>query len=588
MSFTVSDLIVESMKRAGVRRVYGLPGDSLNGFTDALQRDGTIAWQHVRHEEAAAFAAAGDAAVTGGLAVCAASCGPGNLHLGNGLYDAHRSRVPVLAIAAHIPSKEIGGNYFQETHPQELFRECSAYCELVTSPLQLPYVLDIALRTAVEQKDVAVLVIPGDVLLHEMERPAVITTVRPTLPVVRPSDDELEAAARMLNAAERVTVLAGAGCAAARDEVLGLAEVLRAPVVHAMRGKEYLEYDNPYDVGMTGLLGFSSGYRAMETCDVLLMLGTDFPYREFYPRHARVIQVDLRGGQIGRRLRVDVPLVGTVKDTAQALLPRLKVKTDGAHLDSMRRHYASARRQLDDLAVDDHNRTSLHPQFVARTVDEVAATDAVFVADVGTPVIWAARYLRMNGKRRLIGSFSHGSMANALPQAIGIQSAQPGRQVVTLSGDGGLAMLFGELITLRQLRLPVKVVVFNNSALSFVELEMKAGGFVTFGTELENPNFAAVASALGVRGQRVDRPDDLAGALRVAFDHDGPALVEVMTARQELSIPPTISIEQVKGFTLYATRTILSGRGDELIDLAATNVGLLASIGTGLRDGVSL
>jgi pyruvate dehydrogenase (quinone) len=572
VSFTVADLIIETLKGAGIQRVYGIPGDSLNGFTDAIRRDGTIAWQHVRHEEAAAFAAAGEAAMTGVLAVCAASCGPGNLHLINGLYDAHRSRVPVLAIAAHIPSKEIGGFYFQETHPQELFRECSTYCELVASPEQLPYVLDIAVRSAIEQRDVAVLVIPGDVFLAEVERPSTVTTIRPTRSVVRPSDHELDVAASALNSALRVTILAGAGCAEARDEVLALASVLQAPILHALRGKEFIEYDNPYDVGMTGLLGFSSGYHAMEECDTLLLLGTDFPYREFYPSDVTVLQVDLRGEQIGRRVKVDVPLVGTVKDTAAALLPRLKAKTDSGHLDRMRQHYARSRSRLDELATSDKNRAPLHPQFVARTIDDVADDDAVFLADVGTPVAWAARYLRMNGRRRLVGSFNHGTMANSLPQAIGVQSAQPNRQVVTLAGDGGLAMMFGELITLRQLKLPVKVVVFNNGSLSFVELEMKAAGFVNFGTELEDPNFAAVAAALGLHGQRVERPNDLAGALRVAFAHDGPALIEVMTARQELLIPPTITAEQVKNFTLYATRTVLSGRGDELIDLARTNV----------------
>ena len=572
MAFTVSDLIIETLKSAGVERVYGIPGDSLNGFTDALRRDGTISWRHVRHEEAAAFAAAGDAAITGELAVCAASCGPGNLHLINGLYDAHRSRVPVLAIAAHIPSKEMGGFYFQETHPQELFRECSCYCELVASPAQLPYVLDIAVRSAVEQRDVAVLAIPGDVLLHEMERAAAVTKIRATRAVMRPSDTELAAAADALNTARRVTILAGAGCAESRSEVLALAEALQAPIVHTLRGKEVLEYDNPFDVGMTGLLGFSSGYRAMEACDTLLMLGTDFPYREFYPPGVTVIQVDLRGEHIGRRVKVDVPLVGTVRDTATALLPRVQAKTEGHHLGRMRKHYAKTRERLDELAINDHNRTPLHPQFVAKTLSAMAADDAVFLADVGTPVVWAARYLSMNGRRRLIGSFNHGSMANSLPQAIGVQSAQPGRQVVTLSGDGGLAMMFGELITLRQLKLPVKIVVFNNGSLSFVELEMKAAGLVNFGTNLDDPNFAAVASALGLHGERVERPDGLAAAFRSAFDHDGPALVEVMTARQELSIPPTITFEQVKHFTLYATRTVLSGRGDELIDLAETNV----------------
>jgi pyruvate dehydrogenase (quinone) len=390
--------------------------------------------------------------------------------------------------------------------------------------------------------------------------------------VARPGDAELDAAAEALNGAERVTILAGAGCADAHDQVVAVATALQAPVVHALRGKEYVEYDNPYDVGMTGLLGFSSGYQAMEQCEALLMLGTDFPYRQFYPQDATVLQVDTRGEQIGRRTRVDVPLVGTVKDTIEALLPRLTVKTATEHLDEMRAHYRKARDRLDDLAVNDRNRTPMHPQFVAKTIDRLAAEDAVFLPDVGTPVIWAARYLRMNGKRRLVGSFNHGTMANAVAQAIGVQASHPGRQVITFSGDGGLAMLLGDLITLRQQKLPVKLVVFNNGALGFVELEMKATGVVNYGTELENPDFAAVAQALGMHGQRVERPDDLEAALQAALDHDGPALVDVMVARQELSMPPTITYEQIKGFTLYATRTILSGRGDELIDLASTNL----------------
>jgi pyruvate dehydrogenase (quinone) len=395
--------------------------------------------------------------------------------------------------------------------------------------------------------------------------------IRPASTVARPGDAELDAAADALNRAGRVTILAGAGCAGAHEDVIAVAAALQAPVVHALRGKEFVEYDNPYDVGMTGLLGFSSGYRAMEGCDALLMLGTDFPYRQFYPKDATVLQVDTRGEQIGRRTRVDVSLVGTVKDTIGALLPRLTPKTS-EHLDEMRAHYRKARARLDDLAINDRNRAPMHPQFVAKTIDRLAAEDAVFLPDVGTPVIWAARYLHMNGQRRLVGSFSHGTMANALPQAIGVQASNPGRQVVTLSGDGGLAMLLGELITLRQQELPVKVVVFTNGALSFVELEMKAGGYVNYGTELENPDFAAVARALGMHGERVERPDDLEAALRAAFDHDGPALVEAMVARQELSMPPTITYEQIKGFTLYATRTILSGRGDELVDLASTNI----------------
>jgi pyruvate dehydrogenase (quinone) len=572
---TVADVLVATLKVSGVRRVYGLPGDSINGFTDALRRDGAVAWEHVRHEEAAAFAAAGEAAMTGELAVCAASCGPGNLHLINGLFDANRSRVPVLAIAAHIPREEIGGEYFQETHPQELFRECSVYSELVSVPEQLPRVLEIAMRFAIERSGVAVVVIPGEVFLAHAAHDAP-TSIRPSSSVIRPSDDALAAAAQVLNAAENVTILAGAGCRGAHDEVIDLAGTLKAPVVHALRGKEFVEYDNPYDVGMTGLLGFASGYRAMEHCDALLMLGTDFPYRSFYPENARVVQVDIRGEHIGRRAPVEVGLVGTVKDTIQALLAHLRDGRDATHLARMTSHYRRARERLDALAESHGDRGPIHPQVVATAIDEIAAEDAVFLADVGSPVIWAARYLRMNGKRRLLGSFSHGSMANAMPQAIGVQASHPGRQVITLSGDGGIAMMLGELLTLRQLHLPVKVVVFNNGALAFVELEMQADGIVNFGTDLDNPSFAEVARAVGLHGVRIEHPSELAGGLREAFAHNGPAVIEVMTARQELSIPPGITASQVKGFTLWATRSVLSGQGSEVLQLAKTNLRELA------------
>jgi pyruvate dehydrogenase (quinone) len=569
---SVADVIVAMLKASGVRRVYGIPGDSLNGFTDALRRDGGISWQHVRHEEAAGFAAAGEAALTGELAVCAASCGPGNLHLINGLFDANRSRVPVLAIAAQIPGEEIGSEYFQETHPQELFRECSVYCELVSVPGQMPWVLEIAMRTALARGGVAVVVIPGEVFFADVPSSEKAKPVRATTSVTRPDEASLAAAAEVLNSASRVTILAGAGCAGAHDQLIGIAAALQAPVVHAFRGKDFVEYDNRFDVGMTGLIGFSSGYRAMEHCDALLMLGTDFPYRPFYPDAASVIQVDVRGEQIGRRVAVDVPLVGTVKDTVDALLPLITAKTDSAYLDRMTAHYRRARARLDKLAEGGRHRSPLHPQFVAATIDRLAATDAIFTVDVGTPCIWAARYLRMNGRRRLIGSFNHGSMANALPQAIGAQASQPGRQVVTLSGDGGVAMLLGELITLRQLQLPVKVVVFNNGALSFVELEMKAAGIVTYGTELDNPDFAGIARAAGLFGAQVNKANELEDALRAAFGHDGPALVDVRTDRYELALPPKLAYGQIKGFTLYATKTVLSGEGRELFELTKTNL----------------
>ena len=572
MATTVADVMIQVLKSAGVQRVYGIPGDSLNGFTDALRRDGTIAWEHARHEEAAAFAASGEAALTGELAVCAGSCGPGNLHLINGLFDANRSGVPVLAIAAQIPAVEIGGEYFQETHPAGLFRECSVYCELVSVPEQLPRILQIAVRTALARGGVAVVAIPGEIFLAEARDAGELVPIRAVAPVVRPDQTSLAAAADVLNAARQVTILAGAGCAGAHDQLIGLAEALKAPVVHAFRGKEFVEYDNPYDVGMTGLIGFSSGYRAMEHCDALLMLGTDFPYRDFYPEGVPVIQVDVRGERIGRRVPVRVPLVGTVRDTADALLPMLTPKTDTGHLDRMTRHYRRARARLDKLAKDRQHESPLHPQYVAATIDRLAAADAIFTADVGTPCIWAARYLHMNGTRRLVGSFNHGSMANALPHAIGAQASHPGRQVIALSGDGGIAMLLGELITLRQQHLPVKIVVFNNGALSFVELEMKAAGIVTYGTDLDNPDFAGIARAAGLFGARVSEAGELEDALREAFAHDGPALVEVATVRLELSLPPKLTYGQIKGFTLYATRTILSGGGKELVELTRTNL----------------
>lgn len=567
---TVAENIVATLRANDIHRVYGLPGDSLNGFTDALRKDGTMRWEHVRHEEAAAFAASAEAALTGDLTVCAGSCGPGNLHLINGLYDANRSRVPVLAIAAHIPTAEIGSGYFQETHPQELFRECSVYVEYVADPVQMPRLLEIAMREAIEKRGVAVLVIPGDVLLAEAKDDRV-TRIERTTPRIVPSEAELQRTADLLNGADRITILAGAGVADAHDEVVALAERLQAPIVHALRGKEYIEHDNPYDVGMTGLLGFASGYRAMEDADVVLMLGTDFPYQQFFPAKAKHVQVDIRGSQLGRRHPVDIGLVGTVKDTALALIPLLTGSHPTKHLEDSLKHYRKTREKLDDLAVPAGKKKPLHPQYVARVLDRLAAEDAVFIPDVGSPVVWASRYLTMNGKRRLIGSFVHGTMANAVPQAIGAQTAFPDRQVIALAGDGGLTMLLGELITIVQNKLPVKIVVFDNSSLNFVELEMKAAGFVNYGTELQNPDFAAVAEALGIKGFQVDVSDDFEDAMAAALAHDGPALVSVRANRQELSMPPAVTLEQAKGFTLYAIRTVLSGRGDELLDLASTN-----------------
>jgi pyruvate dehydrogenase (quinone) len=572
MAKNVAEIFIETLVNAGVKRVYGVAGDSLNGLTDTIRKSKEIEWLHVRHEEVAAFAAGAEAHLTGELTVCAGSCGPGNLHLINGLYDCHRSRVPVLAIAAQIPSSEIGSGYFQETHPEQLFKDCSHYCELVSQPEQMPRVLGIAMRTAIARHGVAVVVIPGDVALRPCSAPALSLGIQDCSPTLRPSDNELAKAAEMLNGARKVAILGGAGCAGAHAQLVAAAGQLKAPIVHALRGKEFIEYDNPYDVGMTGLLGFSSGYHAMMNCDVLLMLGTDFPYQQFYPRDAKIIQVDRLGEQIGRRTPVAQGLIGNVRETLEALTPLIENKTDRSFLDTCLSHYKEARKGLDDLAVEEPGKSPMHPQFVARILDELAAEDAVFTCDVGTPTVWAARYLKMNGKRRLLGSFIHGSMANALPQAIGAQATYRDRQVISLSGDGGLSMLLGDLLTLRQLKMPVKLVVFNNSALGFVELEMKAAGLVDYGTELVNPNFAKLAESAGVLGARVEKSEELRPALAAALAHDGPALVEVLVHRQELAMPPTISVDQAWGFSLYMIRAVLSGRGDEVIDLAKTNL----------------
>jgi pyruvate dehydrogenase (quinone) len=543
---TIADLVATTLSNAGVERIWGVTGDSLNGLSDSLRRLGKIAWMHVRHEEVAAFAAGAEAATTGRLAVCAGSCGPGNLHLINGLFNAHRNHEPVLAIAAHIPSSEIGLSYFQETHPQELFKECSYYCELISTPEQMPRVLETAMRTAILKRGVAVVVLPGNVALAQApDGDGAWAEIAP--PRMVPSDAELDRMAAILNQSKRSTILAGAGCAGAHDELVRIAGKLKAPIVHALRGKEFVEWDNPFDVGMTGLIGFASGYDAMLSCDALVMLGTDFPYRNFYPTKAKIVQIDQRAEALGRRARVELGLIGDVTETIRALLPRLKRKSDRRFLEAAQKNYVSARKGLDDLAVPAGRRKLIHPQYLTKLVNEIASDDAIFTSDVGTPTVWAARYLTMNGKRRLIGSYNHGSMANAMPMALGAQAAFPGRQVVSLSGDGGFTMLMGDLISLVQLKLPVKVIVYNNSSLAFVAMEMKAAGYLDTGTNLENPNFAQMANAMGMLGVRIEDSAEVEPALRRAFAHDGPVLVDALKA-------------------------IINGRGDEVLELVQTNL----------------
>jgi pyruvate dehydrogenase (quinone) len=573
MKLNIAELMVKTLAATGVKRIYGVVGDSLNGLTEVLRKQHAVEWVMVRHEEVAAFAAGAEAHLTASLTVCAGSCGPGNMHLINGLYDCHRSRVPVLAIAAQVPSGELGSNYFQETRPDILFKDCSHYCEPISNAAQMPRVLGLAIQAAIGKRGVSVVTIPGDVALLEAptSEPR-LATIEPPSATIQPSTADLAKLAALLNHGTKVTILGGAGCAGAHAELIAVADALKAPIVHALRGKEYIEYDNPFDVGMTGLLGFSSGYFAIMDCDVLLMLGTDFPYQQFYPEKAAIVQVDLRPENLGRRTRLSLGLIGDVNDTLAALLPLLKPKQDRIHLDKALRHYASNRAGLDALATGTPGRKPIHPQYLTRIVNEFSTPDAIFTADVGSPTMWAARYLTMNGKRRLLGSFNHGSMANAMPQAIGAQLTYPERQVISLSGDGGFSMLMGDFLTIRQLKLPIKIILFNNGALAFVELEMKAAGLLEHGTTLDNPNFAQMAEAIGIRGIRVEDPGDVKGAVREAFDHEGPVLIDALVNRQELSMPPTIQFSQAMGFTLYMLKAVFNGKGDEVLDLAKTNL----------------
>jgi len=569
---TVAEIIIDTLQAAGVKRVYGLVGDSLNGLTDSIRGREGIEFIQVRHEEAGAFAAGAEARMTGNLAVCAGSCGPGNTHLLNGLYDCHRSRMPVLAIAAQIPSIEIGTGYFQETHPERTFQECSHYCEVIATPEQAVRMVEGAIQTSLGLGGVSVLVIPGDVLHLKAEAPTPRIAALGHASALVPASTKISEAARLLNDCEKVTILAGIGCDSAHAQLLHAAQALQAPIVHALRGKECVEPNNPYDVGLTGLLGMPAGYHALMDADAILMLGTDFPYRQFFPENARVVQIDKHAEHIGRRTRVEVGLHGSVIETLGLLLPQLRTRPDATHLHTAQRRHRDDEAHLAELATGDAGDTSLHPQHVARLLDELGAHDAVYTCDVGTPTIWAARYLHMNGHRRLLGSFIHGSMANALSQAIGIQLASPGRQVIAMCGDGGFAMLMSELLTLRQLKVPVKVIIFDNSAYGFVELEMKAAGTLEYGTTLDNPDFGKLAEAAGIKGYRVTDPGQLESVLREALAHDGPVVVDAVVKRQELSMPPTIDRHQATGFGLYALKALMDGRGGELLEMAKTNL----------------
>ncbi len=572
MAHRIADQLLARLVEAGVERIYGVVGDSLNPVTDALRLNGKIKWIHVRHEEVAAFAAGAEAQLTGKLACCAGSCGPGNLHLINGLFDAHRSNAPVLAIASHIPSSEIGTAYFQETHPQNLFQECSHYCEMISNPQQFERVLHIAMQNAIGKGGVGVIVLPGDTAATEVPAAAGSRSLVTKRPSIRPGEKDLARLADLINSSKKVALFCGIGCENAHDEVVALAEKVKAPVAHTYRGKPFVEYNNPYDVGMTGMIGFGMAYEAIHECDLLLLLGTDFPYDKFLPTKTKIAQIDIRVESLGRRSKIDLGIWGDVRETLQALLPKLDTKPDGGLLAATLAKHKEKLRKMNVYIDHVGKRLPMHPEPVAATLSEVAAPDAIFTADTGMCNVWSARHLKATKDRRLIGSFNHGSMANALPMAIGAQCAYPGRQVISMSGDGGFAMLMGDLLTLTQYNLPVKVLVFDNSALGMVKLEMETAGFPDYQTDLKNPNFAKLAEAVGMMGVRIENPADLTSGLKKALQHSGPALIDVVTDPNALSIPSHADRSQAVGFALAMGKLVLSGHIDEVVDTIEGNI----------------
>src|ERR1700683_524822 len=572
MTYRVADQLVSSLLEAGVERIYGVVGDSLNPVTDALRLNGKLKWIHVRHEETAAFAAGAEAQLSGKLAARAGSCGPGNLHLINGLFDAHRSNAPVLAIASHIPTSEIGTGYFQETHPEILFKECSHYCELISNPKQFERVLHIAMQSALGKGGVGVIVLPGDVGGADLPAEGTPRSLVGRRPSIRPGEKDLARLAELINSNKKVALFCGIGCENAHDEVVALAEKVKAPVGHTYRGKPFVEYDNPYDVGMTGMIGFGMAYEAVNECDLLLLLGTDFPYDKFLPTKSKIAQIDIRVDRLGRRSRLDLGIWGDVRETLHALLPMLDAKPDREYLDTTVRKHKERLRKMNVYVDHVGKRTPMHPEPVAATLSEIAAPDAIFTADTGMCNVWSARHIKATKDRRIIGSFNHGSMANALPQSIGAQCAFPGRQVIAMCGDGGFAMSLGDILTVTQYNLPIKMVVFDNSALGMVKLEMETAGLPDYQTDLKNPNFAKLAEAIGIMGVRIENPSDLTSGIKKAFEHSGPALIDVVTDANALSIPSPADRSQAIGFALAMGKLILSGNIEEVVDTIEGNI----------------
>jgi pyruvate dehydrogenase (quinone) len=570
MNKNVSDQLVETLVEAGIQRIYAVTGDSLNHVNEAVHRNGKIKWIHVRHEETAAFAAGAEAQLNG-LACCAGSSGPGHVHLINGLYDAHRSSASVLAIASTLPSKEFGTHYFQETNTLKLFDDCSCYNQVATTPEQLPRMLQAAIQHAVHKKGVAVIGLPGDITNLPAAASETTTTLLRNRPVVRPSEDELLQLSELLNSHKKVTIFCGLGAAEAHDEIIQLAQKLKAPVAYSYKGKMAIQYDNPYEVGLTGLLGIPSAYHSMHECDLLILLGTDFPYTPFMPFQNKIVQIDINPESLGRRAKLDRGLCGDVKDTLQALLPMISMKDNSSFLAQQLEFYKEVKKKLLIYVEDPGKPNAIHPEFVASVINELADKDAIFTVDTGMCCVWAARYIEGTGERKMLGSFNHGSMANAMPQTIGAALARPGQQVIAFCGDGGLSMMLGDLMTLVQYKLPVKVIVFNNRSLGMVKLEMEVAGIPDLETDMLNPDFTKIAEAMGMLGITISSPDEVKPGLEKAFQQDGPVLIAVETDPNALALPPKLEFDQMKGYALYMGRMMLSGRMDEVFNMISSN-----------------
>lgn len=571
MAKNLAEQLIDMLVEAGVKRIYAVTGDSLNRVNDAVRKNGKIEWIHVRHEETGAYAAGAEAQLHGGLACCAGSSGPGHVHLINGLYDAHRSGAPVLAIASTIPTGEFGTQYFQATNTTRLFDDCSLYNEMATTPEQLPRMVQGAVQAAISRKGVAVVGLPGDITANATEAVPSSKCGFTTHPHICPSEEELQQLAGLLNQHTRITIFCGIGAKEAHDEVVELSHRLKAPVAYSFKSKMEIQYDNPNEIGMTGLLGMASAYDSMHQSEVLLMLGTDFPYGPFLPDDNTIVQIDIKAERLGRRARIAQGLCGDIKTTLAALLPLLKQKADPTFLQEQLLGYTRTMEKLRTYVKDQGQRDKIHPEYVMYLVNEAAKADAIFTVDTGMTCVWGARYLQASGERKMLGSFNHGSMANALPQAIGASLACPGRQVVALCGDGGLSMLLGDMATIMQYKLPIKIVVFNNRSLGMVKLEMEVSGLPDNETDMQNPDFAKVAESMNIKGYTVNEPQQVLPALIDAFNHPGPALINVMTDPNALAMPPQVDWNQMTGFAQAMYKMLVNGRAQEIIDTINSN-----------------